>query len=312
MRATWTGVSAPETAVGGSAVIAPKFAVAAPAPVRSGGRLPGSPAAISAARSWCGLRSGRCWESLAARTATRAAATALPPTTTAVPPTPTVRALPSAARSGLGRPPAVGPCDVFGEIRATGGASDAGPRLVSPKLMSVPGLAFRSCLAASPVTPTTGPRTGPRPSRAAAARAGAAMTTALGADRRRGRGLGGRIRARLDDHDLAADAGQRLAERRGVGAGDRAGGLAGRRRIARQHGGLGELLAAERERRSAAAAPSPSALRPRASREPTPGSRPSRCPPPRRPRCPPGATTSVPSPAAPLTASASGELVKPA
>ena len=178
LRLTLTGNSAPETAVGGFAVIAPKASEAAPAPVRSGGSCAGLPAAISVARSWAGLRSGRFWESAAAIAATRAAATALPPATTGLPPAPTVRALPAAARSGLGRPPAVGPWEVLGEIFAVGGASEVGPRSVSAKAMSVPGLALRSSLAASPVTPITGAAARPAAIAGSGSSPGAAITTA--------------------------------------------------------------------------------------------------------------------------------------
>ena len=149
-----------------------------PPPRRSGPAAvgPARRAAISVARSWAGLRSGRFWESSAAIAATRAAATALPPATTGLPPAPTVRALPAAARSGLGSPPAVGPWEVLGEIFALGGASEVRPRSVSAKAMSVPGLALRSSLAASPVTPITGVAARPAAIAGSGSSPGAAIT----------------------------------------------------------------------------------------------------------------------------------------
>ena len=176
---TLTGSSAPDTAVGGSAVT-PGDAVGArstPAPARSGGRSAGSAAAISAARSWAGLSSGRVRASRAAAAAARAAAIALPPATAALPPGPTVSALPAAARSGFGSPPALGPWEANGEI--SGAASVLGPRSVSPKLTSLPGLSFSTASATSPVTPITGAAARPAASAGSGRSRGSASRTAL-------------------------------------------------------------------------------------------------------------------------------------
>ena len=97
------GSSAPETAVGGSAVIpAGRAPAAIPAPARSGGRLAGSAAAISAARSCAGESSGCARASSAASAATCAAAIAVPPHD-GPPPSP-VSALPGRREVGLGQP----------------------------------------------------------------------------------------------------------------------------------------------------------------------------------------------------------------
>ena len=114
-------------------------------------------------------------------------------------PWPPGRAWAGRRRSGPGR--------CWARCASAGGASDVGPRSVSPNAISVSGLALRSSVAASPVTPITGVAERPAPIAGSGGLAGLGDDDRAGADRRRGRGLGGGVRSRLDDHDLAAGCG---------------------------------------------------------------------------------------------------------
>ena len=145
LRSIASGSSGSDRAVGGSAVMPLVGALTRPAPARSAGRSCGWAAAISVARSCCGESSGRARASLAASTATYAAATAVPPVTPEI-----VSALPSAARSGFGRPPADGPWAVNVDALRAGAVSPLGPRSGAPKLTLVPGSSFEHVLGGVP------------------------------------------------------------------------------------------------------------------------------------------------------------------
>ena len=146
----------------------------APAPARSAGRSCGWAAAISVARSCCGESSGRARASLAASTATYAAATAVPPVTPEI-----VSALPSAARSGLGRPPADGPWAVNVDALRAGAVSPLGPRSRGAEADArCRARASSTSLAASPVTPITGAAARPAGSDGSGVSSGWAIRTA--------------------------------------------------------------------------------------------------------------------------------------
>ena len=205
-----TGYSAPETAVGGSAVIGPKTSAAVP---RRSGPAAGPlrlPAAISIARSCAGVSSGRCCVSLAAMTATRAAATALAADHDGPPADARGDGAAVGGEVGLRRArPRSGPATCWARSARPRGASDFAPALGVAEADRGAGLGLQELVrgvAGDADHRDRGPAGGHRGQRLVSP--GAAITTALRPDRGGGRGLGGRVRTRLDDHDLAADAGQ--------------------------------------------------------------------------------------------------------
>ena len=224
-----------------------------PAPVRSGGRPAGTPAAISVARSCAGERSGRVRASLIAtgrrrRGGDRAAAD-------------DGRAAARAGRDlarGRRRDRAwagrrrTGPARCWARARSVVSASGCSRALGRPKRDLGAGLGLEDAsAAASPVMPITGTAARPaeiggqrpvvaRGRRAATARAPTAAAAAACAA-----GLAPALTITI----LSRMRVGRAAEDGRVGVGHGAGGLAAVGRVAGEHGGLGELVAVEREAR---------------------------------------------------------------